>query len=233
VVIRDDAVLTTEPLRYPEEFVRHKMLDIVGDLSLLGRPVRGHLIAVRPSHAANCEMVRQILAQMTKPLRAAQTFAPPPVSRPAPEPLASGDGSMDIEQIMKLIPHRPPFLMVDRVLKIDGNKIIAVKNVTINEAYFQGHFPGHPIMPGVLQLEAIAQVAGVVLLKQVEVADQVAYFMSAENVKWRRPVFPGDVLIVEVEMTKIRGRIGKAKGVCKVGAEIVSEAEVTFMVRET
>jgi UDP-3-O-[3-hydroxymyristoyl] N-acetylglucosamine deacetylase/3-hydroxyacyl-[acyl-carrier-protein] dehydratase len=233
VVIRDDAVLTTEPLRYPEEFVRHKMLDIVGDLSLLGRPVRGHLIAVRPSHAANCEMVRQILAQMTKPLRAAQTFAPPPVSRPAPEPLASGDGSMDIEQIMKLIPHRPPFLMVDRVLKIDGNKIVAVKNVTINEAYFQGHFPGHPIMPGVLQLEAIAQVAGVVLLKQVEVADQVAYFMSAENVKWRRPVFPGDVLIVEVEMTKIRGRIGKAKGVCKVGAEIVSEAEVTFMVRET
>jgi UDP-3-O-[3-hydroxymyristoyl] N-acetylglucosamine deacetylase/3-hydroxyacyl-[acyl-carrier-protein] dehydratase len=233
VVIRDDAVLTTEPLRYPEEFVRHKMLDIVGDLSWLGRPVRGHLIAVRPSHAANCEMVRQILAQMTKPLRAAQTFAPPPVSRPAPEPLASGDGSMDIEQIMKLIPHRPPFLMVDRVLKIDGNKIIAVKNVTINEAYFQGHFPGHPIMPGVLQLEAIAQVAGVVLLKQVEVADQVAYFMSAENVKWRRPVFPGDVLIVEVEMTKIRGRIGKAKGVCKVGAEIVSEAEVTFMVRET
>ncbi len=233
VVIRDDAVLTTEPLRYPEEFVRHKMLDIVGDLSLLGRPVRGHLIAVRPSHAANCEMVRQIFAQMTKPLRAAQTFAPPPVSRPVPEPLASGDGSMDIEQIMKLIPHRPPFLMVDRVLKIDGNKIVAVKNVTINEAYFQGHFPGHPIMPGVLQLEAIAQVAGVVLLKQVEVADQVAYFMSAENVKWRRPVFPGDVLIVEVEMTKIRGRIGKAKGVCKVGAEIVSEAEVTFMVRET
>jgi UDP-3-O-[3-hydroxymyristoyl] N-acetylglucosamine deacetylase / 3-hydroxyacyl-[acyl-carrier-protein] dehydratase len=233
VVIRDDAVLTTEPLRYPEEFVRHKMLDIVGDLSLLGRPVRGHLIAVRPSHAANCEMVRQIFAQMTKPLRAAQTFAPPPVSRPAPEPLASGDGSMDIEQIMKLIPHRPPFLMVDRVLKIDGNKIVAVKNVTINEAYFQGHFPGHPIMPGVLQLEAIAQVAGVVLLKQVELADKVAYFMSAENVKWRRPVLPGDILIVEVEMTKIRGRIGKAKGVCKVGAEIVSEAEVTFMVRET
>ncbi len=233
VVIRDDAVLTTEPLRYPEEFVRHKMLDIVGDLSLLGRPVRGHLIAVRPSHAANCEMVRQIFAQMSKPLRAAQTFAPPPVSRPAPEPVVSQDGAMDIEQIMKLIPHRPPFLMVDRVVKIDGNKVVAIKNVTVNEAYFQGHFPGHPIMPGVLQLEAIAQVAGVVLLKQVEVADQVAYFMSAENVKWRRPVLPGDTLIIEVEMTKIRGRIGKAKGVCKVGAEIVSEAEVTFMVRET
>jgi UDP-3-O-[3-hydroxymyristoyl] N-acetylglucosamine deacetylase/3-hydroxyacyl-[acyl-carrier-protein] dehydratase len=104
VVIRDDAVLTTEPLRYPEEFVRHKMLDIVGDLSLLGRPVRGHLIAVRPSHAANCELVRQILAQITKPLRAAQTFVPPAVSRAVPEPVAAEDGAMNIEQIMKLLP---------------------------------------------------------------------------------------------------------------------------------
>ena len=233
VVIRDDAVLTTEPLRYPEEFVRHKMLDIVGDLSLLGRPVRGHLIAVRPSHAANCEMVRQIFAQMTKPLRAAQTFSPPPANRAAAEPVAAADGAMEIEQMMKLIPHRPPFLFVDRIAKIEGNKITGVKNVTINEGYFQGHFPGHPIMPGVLQLEAMAQVAGVLLLKQVEAANQVAYFMSAENVKWRRPVMPGDTLIIEVELTKIRGRIGKAKGLCKVGGEIVSEAEVTFMLRET
>ncbi len=233
VVIRDDAVLTTEPLRYPEEFVRHKMLDIVGDLSLLGRPVRGHLIAVRPSHAANCEMVRQISAQMNRPLRAAQTFSPPPGNRTAPEPVVSEGGAMDIEQIMKLLPHRPPFLMVDRIVKIDGNKITGVKSVTINEDFFRGHFPGHPIMPGVLQLEAIAQVAGVLLLKQIEAANQVAYFMSAEDVKWRRPVVPGDMLIIEVEMTKVRGKIGKAKGVCKVGNEIVSEAEVTFMLRDT
>jgi UDP-3-O-[3-hydroxymyristoyl] N-acetylglucosamine deacetylase/3-hydroxyacyl-[acyl-carrier-protein] dehydratase len=233
VVIRDDALLTTEPLRYPEEFVRHKMLDIVGDLSLLGRPVRGHLIAVRPSHAANCEMVRQISAQMTKPLRTAQTFSPPPGNRTVPEPVASEGGAMDIGQIMKLLPHRPPFLMVDRILKIDGNKITGVKNVTLNEGFFQGHFPGHPIMPGVLQLEAMAQVAGVLLLKQIEAANQVAYFMSAEDVKWRKPVVPGDALIIEVEMTKVRGKIGKAKGVCKVGNEIVSEAEVTFMLRDT
>jgi len=233
VVIRDDAVLTTEPLRYPEEFVRHKMLDIVGDLSLLGRPVRGHLIAVRPSHAANCEMVRQIVAQMTKPLRAAQTFIPPPQGGETPKPVISEAGAMNIEQIMKLMPHRPPFLLVDRIIKSDSNKITGIKNITMNEGYFQGHFPGHPIMPGVLQLEAIAQVAGVLLLKQIEAANQVAYFMSAENVKWRRPVVPGDTLIVEVEMTKVRGRIGKAKGVCKVGEEIVSEAEVTFMLRET
>ncbi len=232
IVIRDDAVLTTEPLRYPEEFVRHKMLDIVGDLSLLGRPIRGHLIAVKPSHAANCELVRHIAAQMQKPLRAAQTFAPPPPRIAAPMPLVAEGGAMDVERIMKLLPHRPPFLMVDRVLKIEGNKIVGVKNVTMNEAYFQGHFPGHPIMPGVLQLEAMAQVAGVLLLQQVEAANQVAYFMSAEDVKWRKPVVPGDTLIIEVELTKTRGKIGKAKGVCKVGGEIVSEAGVTFMLRE-
>jgi len=232
IVIRDDAVLTTEPLRYPEEFVRHKMLDIVGDLSLLGRPIHGHLIAVKPSHAANCEMVRHIVTQMQKPLRAAQTFAPPPAKGAPPEPLIPADGAMNIEQVMNLLPHRPPFLLVDRILKIDGNKIVGVKNVTMNEDFFRGHFPGHPIMPGVLQLEAMAQVAGIVLLKQAELASQVAYFMSAESVKWRKPVLPGDTLIIEVELTKIRGKIGKAKGVCKVGGETVSEAEVTFMLRD-
>ena len=122
--------------------------------------------------------------------------------------------------------------MVDRIVKIEGNHIIGVKNVTINEPYFQGHFPGHPIMPGVLQLEAIAQVAGILMLKRAENAGQIAYFMSAEDVKWRKPVQPGDVLVIEVEMTKMRGKIGKAKGVCKVHGEVVSEAEVTFMLRE-
>jgi UDP-3-O-[3-hydroxymyristoyl] N-acetylglucosamine deacetylase/3-hydroxyacyl-[acyl-carrier-protein] dehydratase len=232
IVIREDAVLTTEPLRYPEEFVRHKMLDIVGDLSLLGRPIRGHLIAVKPSHAANCEFVRQILAQMNKPLRAAQAFAPPPTKVDAPELLISEDGAMSVEELMKYIPHRYPFLMVDRILKIDGDKIVGVKNVSINEPYFQGHFPAHPIMPGVLQLEAMAQVAGVLLLKKLEAANQVAYFMSAEDVKWRKPVVPGDILVIEIELTKARGKIGKASGVCKVGGEIVSEAEVTFMLRD-
>jgi UDP-3-O-[3-hydroxymyristoyl] N-acetylglucosamine deacetylase/3-hydroxyacyl-[acyl-carrier-protein] dehydratase len=234
IVIRDDAVLTTEPLRYNEEFVRHKMLDIVGDLSLLGRPVNGHLIAVKPSHAANCEFTKLVQTQMNKPLRAAQTFAPPPASPalPVPQPVVSESGAMNIEELMKFLPHRYPFLMVDRILKIDGHKITGVKNVTINEPFFQGHFPGHPIMPGVLQLEAMAQVAGVLLLKIIEAANQVAYFMSAEDVKWRKPVFPGDVLIIEVELTKARGKIGKGKGVCKVGDEIVSEAEITFMLRD-
>jgi UDP-3-O-[3-hydroxymyristoyl] N-acetylglucosamine deacetylase/3-hydroxyacyl-[acyl-carrier-protein] dehydratase len=234
IVIREDAVLTTEPLRYPEEFVRHKMLDILGDLSLLGTPVRGHLIAVKPSHAANCEFARLIQAQMNKPLRAIQTFAPPPkkTAEAAAEIPPNENGAMNVEQLMKVIPHRPPFLLVDRILKIHGLKITGLKNVTINEPYFAGHFPAHPIMPGVLQLEAMAQVAGVLLLTIVAASSQVAYFMAADNVKWRKPVFPGDVLIIEVEMIKARGKIGKAKGVCKVAGEIVSEAEITFMLRD-
>jgi len=234
VVIRDDAVLTNEPLRYPEEFVRHKMLDILGDLSLLGRPVHGHLIAVKPSHAANCELVRRIAAQMRKP----QTFGPPPharAGRSLPDAFVPGmelPAELDIEGVMRVLPHRYPFLMVDRIAKIDGNRVTGIKSVSINEPFFQGHFPGHPIMPGVLQLEAIAQVAGILMLRHAENAGQIAYFMSAEDVKWRKPVHPGDTLVIEVEMTKIRGKLGKAKGICKVQGEIVSEAEVTFILRE-
>ncbi|MGN6386471.1 MAG: 3-hydroxyacyl-ACP dehydratase FabZ, partial [Verrucomicrobiota bacterium] len=234
VVIREDAVLTTEPLRYSEEFVRHKILDIVGDLALVGKPLAGHVVAVKPSHAANCELARQITAQIRRP-PANKTFA-----IPASENGQSANGksnaeqaAMDVEEIMRLLPHRYPFLMVDRVVKIDGNKITALKNVTMNEQFFLGHFPGHPIMPGVLQLEAIAQVAGILMLKQVENQGRVAYFMSAESVKWRNPVRPGDTLMIDVELTKTRGKIGKAKGVCSVQGTVVSEAEVTFMLIES
>ena len=140
---------------------------------------------------------------------------------------------MDIMQLLKTLPHRYPFLLVDRIIKIEGNeKITGLKNVTMNEPFFQGHFPGHPIMPGVLQLEAIAQVAGVLMLRADNSAGKVAYFMSANNVKWRKPVRPGDQLIIEVEMGKSRGKIGKAHGVCKVGDEVVSEAEVMFSIMD-
>ncbi len=238
VVIRDDAVLTTEPLRYAEEFVRHKILDILGDLSLLGRPLLGHVVSVKPSHAANYELARLIHTQMRKPLVAAQTFAPPPAPAPKPTrdallgaagtPVADG-AVLDILQLIKILPHRYPFLMVDKITRIEGNTITGQKNVTINEPFFQGHFPGHPIMPGVLQLEAMAQVAGILMLRQAENAGKLAYFMSAEKVKWRKPVRPGDCLMIDVEMTKMRGKIGKAKGSCRVDGEVVSEADVTFM----
>lgn len=240
VVIRDDAVLTTEPLRFPNEFVRHKILDIVGDLTLLGRPLCGHIMAIKPNHTANCELVRQLAAQMRKPLVAAQTFAPPlPPVKSASADRDKADlesfrdqTSLDIGQLLKILPHRYPFLMVDRVTRIEGNRITALKNVSINEPYFQGHFPGHPIMPGVLQLEAIAQVAGILMLRQAENLDKIAFFMSAEQVKWRRPVRPGDTLVIQVELTKSRGKIGRAKGVCLVEGEVASEAEVTFMLGE-
>jgi UDP-3-O-[3-hydroxymyristoyl] N-acetylglucosamine deacetylase/3-hydroxyacyl-[acyl-carrier-protein] dehydratase len=240
VVVRDDAVLTTEPLRYTNEFVRHKILDIVGDLSLCGRPLCGHLIAVKPSHAANVELARLITAQIRRPQLVAQAFAPPPPAQPEagrsgglPPGLTLNDGdTLDTMQIMKIVPHRYPFLMIDKVIRIEGAKVTAVKNVTMNELYFQGHFPGHPIMPGVLQLEAIAQTAGILTLKQAENTGKLAYFVAAENVKWRKPVRPGDTLVIDVEITKSRGKIGRAKGVCTVNGEAVSEAEITFMLVE-
>ena len=242
VVIRDDAVLTNEPLRYPDEFVRHKILDIIGDLSLIGHPIGAHIVAVCPSHTANCEMARRIVAQKSKPTQVAQTFAPPTekgqqskvgVEPKAAESIVRDGVQLDVSQIMKVLPHRYPFLMVDRVISIDGNRIVAQKNVSINEPYFEGHFPNHPIMPGVLQLEAIAQVAGILMLKKAENFGKLAYFMAAENVKWRKPVLPGDVLTIDVELTKTRGKIGKAIGKCSVDGVEVSEALITFMLTDS
>lgn len=240
VVIRDDAVLTNEPLRYTEEFVRHKILDIVGDLALLGRPLNAHVVAIKPSHSSNCELARQILNQARKPIVASQTFTPPPkeASTPSAKNAAPevtydlGETVMDVKEIMKVLPHRYPFLMVDRIIKIEGNRIVGMKNVSVNEGFFQGHFPGHPIMPGVLQLEAMAQVAGILMLKKLENMGKIAYFMSAESVKWRNPVHPGDTLVIDIELTKVRGKLGKAKGSCLVNGQLVSEAEVAFVLMD-
>jgi UDP-3-O-[3-hydroxymyristoyl] N-acetylglucosamine deacetylase/3-hydroxyacyl-[acyl-carrier-protein] dehydratase len=228
VLIRNETVLATAPLRFRDEFVRHKILDVLGDLALLGRPLVGHVVVVRPGHGANAELTRA-LAKLAE--KQAPVTPPPALAAPFPMPVAQGDVQMDIMKLMSILPHRYPFLMVDRILKIEGDKIIGLKNVTINEPYFQGHFPGHPIMPGVLQIEAMAQVAGILMLQQTgDPSAKVAYFMSANNVKWRKPVRPGDQLVIEIQMGKMRGKIGKAQGTCKVGDEVVSEAEVMFTV---
>lgn len=150
-------------------------------------------------------------------------------SNPQATPVRDG-ALLDVNDLMNVIPHRYPFLLIDKITRIEGNKITAVKNVTCNEPFFQGHFPGHPVMPGVLQLEAIAQAAGVLTLKKAENFNKLAYLTGAENVKFRRPVVPGDVLVIEVEITKDRAKISKAKGVCSVNGRIVSQAEVTFAV---
>ncbi len=242
VVIRDDAVLTTEPLRFPEEFVRHKILDILGDLALVGQPITGHIIAIKPSHTANCELARRLRQQLDQKngsgsgARALTARAPGEKAgdfADEMEQLAAGSGGLGTAEIMEILPHRAPFLMVDRVLQIEGNKIVALKNLTFNEDFFQGHFPGHPIMPGVLQLEAMAQVAGVLLLKMQGICGKIAYFTSAERVKWRKPVRPGDRLVITAEMTKFRGKLAKAKAVCTVDQDVVSEAEITLMLTES
>ena len=227
MLIRGDSLLATEPLRYRDEFVRHKILDIVGDLALLGRPLAAHIVVVRPGHGLNAEITKALAKLADKKVPAPAPYTPPMPSD-APIPTA-----MDIMGLLNVMPHRYPFLMIDRILKIEGDqKIVGLKNVTVNEPYFQGHFPGHPIMPGVLQLEAMAQVAGILMLRAGENAGKVAYFMSANDVKWRKPVRPGDQLIIEIEMGRSRGKIAKANGVCKVAGEIVSEAEVMFSIMD-
>ena len=219
VVIRGDAILSREPLRYEDEFVRHKILDVIGDLSLFPVRLKAHIYAVKPSHALNVELAREIYKQYKA--RQAQ--------RLPFEGITIGEGGMDTAEIMKVLPHRFPFLMVDRIIGFEGTtKVVGQKAVSMNEPFFPGHFPGHPVMPGVLQVEAMAQVASILLFKNTGVGGKIGYFMSADKVKWRKPVLPGDTLIIEVELTKSRGKIAKAIGTCRVKNDIVSEAELMF-----
>lgn len=219
IVIRGETAWTKHPLRYQEEFVRHKILDIVGDLSLLGRRILGHVIAVRPGHGPNAELTKALL----KAYNEMRAMVPVPVDMPSHEAV------LDINEVMKILPHRYPFLLVDRIIGFEGEKkCTGVKNVTINEPYFIGHFPGHPVMPGVLQLEAMAQVASILLLRAPENQGKIGYFMSSDNVKWRRPVLPGDTLIIEAELLKVKRSIGQARGRCSVNGQVVSEADLMF-----
>jgi UDP-3-O-[3-hydroxymyristoyl] N-acetylglucosamine deacetylase / 3-hydroxyacyl-[acyl-carrier-protein] dehydratase len=219
IVVRGEAVLGKEPLRFGDEFVRHKVLDIIGDLALLGRRIRGHVVAVKPGHATNADLARLIAREQTR--RSALA---------APRTISSGDGGLDADQIMQILPHRFPFLMVDRIISFETEtKCVGVKTVTINEPFFQGHFPGHPVMPGVMQVEAMAQVASILLFKLAKTTSRIGYFMSADGVKFRKPVFPGDTIFVHAELTKSRGeRLAKAKCHCVVNDAVVSEAELMF-----
>ncbi len=210
-VVLNDGVVVENTLRWPDEFVRHKALDCVGDLTLAGARVRARVVAVKPSHRGTVRLVRAMR-----------------------EALKKENTVLDIEEIIKVLPHRYPFLLVDRVLEMEPRKrIVGLKNVTINEPFFQGHFPGHPIMPGVLIIEAMAQVGGMLLMGTVpDPQNMVVYFTSLDNVKWRRPVKPGDQLRFELEMIHIRGPMCKMKGVARVDGEVVAEAEMGAMVRE-
>jgi UDP-3-O-[3-hydroxymyristoyl] N-acetylglucosamine deacetylase/3-hydroxyacyl-[acyl-carrier-protein] dehydratase len=208
IVLDERGLANGGQLRWPDEFVRHKAADIIGDLALTGARIRAHVVATRPSHGGNVALARALS-------RAAKRLGAP---------------KMDIGRIMDVLPHRYPFLLVDRIIEVEGQqRIVGIKNVTINEPFFQGHFPGHPIMPGVLIIEAMAQVGGMLLMSFFEgqnVEDKVVYFMSLDNVKFRRPVVPGDQIRFELEMLQFRGKTCKMKGVGYVDGQIVAEAEM-------
>ncbi len=208
---RGGVVEGVEALRWPDEFVRHKTVDCVGDLALAGAHIRARIVAHRPSHRGTIKLVQALLRQATK-----ETCV------------------LGIEDIMKVIPHRYPFLLVDRILELEaGQRVVGIKNVTINEPFFAGHFPGHPIMPGVLIIEAMAQVGGMLLMGSIEAPEsKVVYFISLDNVKWRKPVKPGDQLRFELEVVQLRGAVCKMRGVAKVDGEVVAEADMAAMLRD-
>ncbi len=203
-LVLNDTGLESGELRYADEFVRHKIGDIVGDLALLGRRLKAHIVAHRPSHAGNLELARTL------------------ATRSAERPI------VDIQKILQHLPHRYPMLLVDRVVEFEpGRRIVGIKNVTINEPFFQGHYPGHPVMPGVLIIEAMAQVGGLLLMDAIENPEEkVVYFMSLDNVKWRRPVTPGDQLRFELEMIQMRRHVCRMRGIGMVDGQLVAEAEM-------
>ena len=229
IVIRGDKIISKEPLRFKDEFVRHKILDIIGDVMLLGMPLKAHLVATRPGHAINAELTKVLFDKLHERKKGGARKKEKPAG--AAMVLAT-ETSLDIRRVLDTLPHRYPFVMIDRVLEFKGeDEIVALKNVTINEPYFAGHFPGNPVMPGVLQLEAMAQAAGVLMLRRASCEGKTAFFMSADKVKFRKPVRPGDQLMINAKLLKSRGtKIATAEAECTVSGQVVSSAELMFAV---
>lgn len=217
VPIGTTGILGDRPLRFPNEPVRHKAVDLIGDLALIGVPLKAHVLAARSGHSANVALARKIRELYQK-----KQFQRKYGGR------NDRDAMLDIRAILKIMPHRYPLLLIDRILDVDpGKRVVALKNVTINEPFFAGHFPDHPIMPGVLVIEAMAQAGGVLLLNTVEHPEtKVVYFMGIDGARFRRPVTPGDQLRFELEMLVNRRGMCKMKGRATVDGELVAEAEL-------
>jgi UDP-3-O-[3-hydroxymyristoyl] N-acetylglucosamine deacetylase/3-hydroxyacyl-[acyl-carrier-protein] dehydratase len=229
IVIKGDKIISKDPLRFKDEFVRHKILDIIGDLVLLGLPLKAHIIATRPGHAINAELTKALYARMEEIKDGARKK---PAARP--KQVLATETSLDIRRLLDMLPHRYPFVMLDRVVEfVSADELVAIKNVTYNEPYFGGHYPGNPIMPGVLQVEAMAQAAGVLLLRRGSSEGQVALLMSADKVKFRKAVRPGDQVVINAKLTRLRGnKITTAEVTCSVDGLVVSSAELMFTLVE-
>ncbi len=212
VEVKEEGILDNIELRHANEPARHKLLDIIGDLTLVGRPIKGKIIASKPGHGPNTEFAKLIKKSIKK----------------MEKKFDVSNIALDIEGIKKILPHRPPFLMVDRIIELTPERVVGVKNVSINEDLFRGHFPNQPIFPGVLQVEAMAQVGGVLVLSQFEDPENyLTYFMKMDNVKFRKMVVPGDTLVFELTyLSPYRRGIAHMLGKAYVNGELVTEAEM-------
>ena len=213
--VNEFGYINNKPLSFENEPARHKLLDILGDIALIGRPIIGHIIATKPGHSLNTAFAKQIRKEIKRQ------------DMQAPRYNMSAEPVMDVNQIRSLLPHRYPFMMVDKIIEKGENYIVGVKNVTVNEPFFQGHFPQEPVMPGVLQVEAMAQTGGLLVLSSVDEPERYStYFMKIDNVKFRQKVVPGDTLIFHVSfMTPLRRGCAMMKGYAFVGEKIVTECE--------
>jgi len=222
LVVGKDGVINNK-LRFEDEFVRHKVCDVIGDFYLLGRPLKAHIIAVKSGHPLNIKLLQKIQYQDEASRQAGI----------AAQSLYVGRPPFDINAIHKILPHRYPFLFIDKIIELEEDKrAVGIKNVTINDYFFKGHFPGKPIMPGVLIIEAMAQVGGVLMLSKPDNYGKLAYFMSMDKVKFRKTVLPGDQLWLEATVVKIKSRTGQIHTKAKVGNKVVAEADLLFTLVE-